>query len=60
MYADCQGINTIQADDIAGIQFLYGSVSAVPEPAIYLQFLLGLIVLLGLTRRTKLQAYIGR
>ena len=59
MYADYQGINTLQADDIAGIQYLYGAVSAVPEPATYLQFLLGLLVLLGLTRSTKLQAYIG-
>ncbi|MCF6346595.1 MAG: matrixin family metalloprotease [Thiomicrorhabdus sp.] len=59
MYADYQGINSLQADDIAGIQTLYGAVSAVPEPATYLQFLLGLLVLLGLTRPTKLQAYIS-
>ncbi len=57
MYADYQGINTLQADDIAGIQFLYGAVSAVPEPSSYALFLLGLFILL--TRRTKLQAYIS-
>lgn len=53
MYADYQGKNTLQADDIAGIQFLYGPVSAVPEPSTYLQFLLGLVVLGALTRRSK-------
>ncbi len=57
MYADYQGINTLQADDIAGIQFLYGAVSAVPEPSSYALFLLGLFILL--TRRAKLQAHIS-
>ena len=58
MYADYQGINTLQTDDISGIQTLYGAVSVVPEPATYLQFLLGLIVLFSLTRRTKHKAYV--
>jgi len=53
MYADYQGRNTLQADDIAGIQYLYGSVSAIPEPSTYLQILLGLMMLGFLTRRTK-------
>ncbi|VAW49198.1 hypothetical protein MNBD_GAMMA04-1923 [hydrothermal vent metagenome] len=59
MYTDYQGQNTLQADDIAGIQKLYGAVSAVPEPSTYLQFLLGMMVLFGLTRRAKQQAHIG-
>ena len=53
MYADYQGRNTLQADDIAGIQYLYGSVSAIPEPSTYLQILLGLMMLGFLARRTK-------
>ncbi len=57
MYTDYQGINTLQEDDIAGIQFLYGAVSAVPEPSSYALFLLGLFILL--TRRAKLQAHIS-
>lgn len=57
MYAGYQGKNTLQADDIAGIQFLYGAVSAVPEPSSYALFLLGLLILL--TRRAKLQSYIS-
>lgn len=56
MYTDYQGKNSLQADDIAGIQTLYGPVSAVPEPATYLLFLLGLAILL--TRPAKQKPYV--
>lgn len=47
-------ISSLQADDIAGIQFLYGaSVSVVPEPSTYLLFLFGLAMVLGLGRRQR-------
>ncbi len=56
MSAEYIGVNDLQPDDIAGIQTLYGPVSAVPEPSTYLLFLLGLAILL--TRRTKHEPYI--
>jgi hypothetical protein len=56
MSAEYIGVNTLQADDIAGIQTLYGPVSAVPEPSTYLLFLLGLAILLA--RRTKNKSYV--
>ncbi len=40
-------------DDIDGIQYLYG-VSAVPEPSTYLLFLLGLTMLLGVSKKRRL------
>ncbi|VAW47188.1 hypothetical protein MNBD_GAMMA03-1516 [hydrothermal vent metagenome] len=52
MYYIYTGTNTLQVDDIAGIQYLYGaSVSPVPEPSIYLMFLLGLAMVAGYGRR---------
>jgi len=51
MYPYYSGVNTLHADDIAGIQFLYGSVSAVPEPSTSALFLLGTLMILGYHRR---------
>ncbi|GEM_PF-749701 len=53
MYYKYTGTNSLQADDIAGIQFLYGAstVSPVPEPSTYLMFLLGLAMMAGMGRR---------
>jgi hypothetical protein len=50
-------ITTLQSDDIAGIQYLYGvsSVSAVPEPASYLMFASGLLALAGFSRKKRNQ-----
>jgi len=46
--------NSLQPDDIAGIQYLYGApVSAVPEPSTYLLFLLGLAMVVGYGRKAK-------
>lgn len=46
--------SSLQSDDIAGIQYLYGApVSAVPEPSIYLLFLLGLAMVLGYGRKNQ-------
>ncbi len=46
--------NSLQPDDIAGVQYLYGApVSAVPEPSTYLLFLLGLVMVLGYGRKTQ-------
>ncbi len=59
MSAEYLGVNALQPDDIAGIQFLYGAVSAVPQPSTYLQFLLGLFILLGLTCHTKRKSNIS-
>ena len=56
MYNTYSGINSLQVDDINGIQYLYGaSVSAVPEPSTYLMFLLGLAMVAGYGRRASLR-----
>ncbi|MCF6298985.1 MAG: matrixin family metalloprotease [Thiomicrorhabdus sp.] len=51
-------ISSLQADDIAGIQYLYGepvsfggTISVVPEPSTYLLFLLGLAMVVGIGRK---------
>ncbi|VAW47932.1 hypothetical protein MNBD_GAMMA04-1951 [hydrothermal vent metagenome] len=52
MFSIYEGTNALQADDIAGIQYLYGaSVSPVPEPSTYLMLLLGLAMVAGYGRR---------
>ncbi|MCF6254608.1 MAG: matrixin family metalloprotease [Thiomicrorhabdus sp.] len=52
MYRLYTGTNSLQEDDIAGIQYLYGaSVSPVPEASTYLMFLLGLAMVAGYGRR---------
>lgn len=56
MYYRYTGTNSLQADDIAGIQYLYGaSVSAIPEPSTYLLFLLGLAMVVGYGRRAVIR-----
>lgn len=52
MYDTYSGINSLQIDDINGIQYLYGaSVSPIPEPSTYALFLLGLAMVFGYGRR---------
>ena len=53
MYYAYTGTNALQADDIDGIQYLYGRslTSPVPEPSTYLMLLLGLVMIGGLDRK---------
>ena len=55
MYPYYEGTNTLNTDDIAGIQKLYGPISTVPEPSTYLLFLVGLAFVTGLSRRQTIQ-----
>ncbi len=53
-YLYSSDLRTLQPDDIAGIQYLYGApVSAVPEPSVYALFILGLAMLWGYGRVTS-------
>lgn len=57
MYSMYTGTNSLQVDDINGIQYLYGAstVSPIPEPSTYLLFLLGLAMVAGYGRKAVIK-----